>query len=101
MSTNPTITSPNSSTSVGPCCLAEAVAEFEAAAKTLCSMSANANEHTRDAVYAAYLSLELPDVDMNDGVFIAAALAKAVISVLAEDDTRNARHVCHAIRPRT
>jgi len=60
MSTTPTITSQNSSTSVGPCCLAEAVAEFEAAAGTLCIMYANANEHTRDAVYAAYLSLELP-----------------------------------------
>lgn len=91
MSTNPTTTSPNSSTSAGPCCLAEAVAEFEAAARTLCSMSANANEHMRDAVSAAYLSLELPDVDMHDDLFIAAALAKAVTAVLAQDDTRNAR----------
>jgi len=101
MSTTPTITSQNSSTSVGPCCLAEAVAEFEAAAGTLCIMYANANEHTRDAVYAAYLSLELPDVDMHDGVFIAAALAKAVTAVLAQEDGRNAHHVSHAVRPRT
>ena len=88
MSTNPTITRPNSGTPAGPCCLA-AVAEFEAAARTLCSMSANANEPTRDAVYAAYLSLELPEImDTHDGVFIAAALAKAVTAVLTQDDTR-------------
>lgn len=101
MSTNLTITSPNSSTSVGLCCLVEAVAEFEAAARTLCSMSAKANEHMPDTVYAAQWSVELPDEAMNDGVSVAAVLANVVIAALAEDDTRNARHVSHAIHPRT
>ena len=71
------------------CCIPAALADYEDAAGRFLKSLANADEQTHHAVYASYLSLDLPDAALLDGISAAAGLhvAEQTVGTVGHDQS--------------